>query len=130
GAVFAFCPIAWDARETQRALRLTQPRLWFTTRHPRPDEDRTRLIADARSSLGARAPHVILARSPEVDRDTAFERWAAGPEIDPGAPVPGGRDVDPLEIAVTSGSTGDPKGVLHVHNSAITTIDSTIVRQG
>jgi cyclohexanecarboxylate-CoA ligase len=130
GAVFAFCPIAWDARETQRALQLTQPRLWFTTRHPRPDEERTRLIADARSSLGARAPHLILARSPEVDADAAFERWAADIDIDPAAAVAGGRDLDPLEIAVTSGSTGEPKGVLHVHNSAIATIDSTILRQG
>jgi cyclohexanecarboxylate-CoA ligase len=130
GVVFAFCPIAWDARETQRALRLTQPRLWFTARHPRPDEDRARLIAEARSALAGRAPHVILARSPEADADETFEHWAAGLDTDPGAPVAGGRDGDPLEIAVTSGSTGDPKGVLHIHNSAIATIDSTIIRQG
>ena len=41
----------------------------------------------------------------------------------------GGRDCDPLEIAVTSGSTGDPKGVVHVHDTAILTVDSTIQRQ-
>jgi acyl-coenzyme A synthetase/AMP-(fatty) acid ligase len=40
-----------------------------------------------------------------------------------------GRGTDPVEIAVTSGSTGDPKGVLHVHDSAIVIIDSTIQRQ-
>jgi cyclohexanecarboxylate-CoA ligase len=129
GVVFAFCPIAWDARETERALRLIQPNIWFTTPHPRRDEDRTRLIAEALSALGARAPRAVLVRSPEVDVDQAFDRWVANVEIDPHASVSGARDSDPLEIAVTSGSTGDPKGVLHVHNSAIATVDSTISRQ-
>ena len=91
GVVFAFCPIAWDARETQRALRLTQPRLWFTTHHPRPRRRaHARSIAEACSSIGGtRATCLILARSPEVDTDAAFERWAADIEIDPGAPVAG-----------------------------------------
>ena len=106
GAVFAFCPVAWDARETQRALRLTQPRVWFTTQHPRPGEDRTALIAEARAALGAHAPRAVLARSPDTDPDQAFDRWAAAVEIDPRAPVRGARNADPLEIAVTSGSTG------------------------
>ena len=30
---------------------------------------------------------------------------------------------------MTSGSTGDPKGVVHVHDTAILTVDSTIQRQ-
>src|SRR5262249_19535429 len=34
------------------------------------------------------------------------------------------------EIAVTSGTTGDPKGVLHVHDSGLATVQSTIERQG
>jgi cyclohexanecarboxylate-CoA ligase len=130
GIVFAFCPIAWDRRETQRALRLTRPRIWYTTRHPRQDEDRTALIAEVRSTLGADAPRTVLIRSPDIDADQAFERWGAGFETDPRAPIHGGRNCDPLEIAVTSGSTGDPKGVLHVHDSAIATVDSTIIRQG
>jgi cyclohexanecarboxylate-CoA ligase len=129
-AVFAFCPIAWDGHETQRALRLTRPRIWLTTFWPRADQDRRRLIADARSALGERAPRIILARSPEADAEETFERWGADLDIDPAAPVAGGRDLDPLEIAVTSGSTGEPKGVLHIHNSAIATVDSTIIRQG
>jgi cyclohexanecarboxylate-CoA ligase len=129
GIVFAFCPIQWDARETQRALRLTRPRLWYTTRHPRDDEDRASLIAQVHAGLGAGAPRIVLVRSPGVGADQDFERWAADIEIDSLAPVAGARDLDPLEIAVTSGSTGDPKGVLHVHNSAVATVDSTIARQ-
>ena len=49
GIVFAFCPIAWDARETQRALHLVRPRIWFTAAAPRRDQNRTALIAQARA---------------------------------------------------------------------------------
>jgi len=129
GIVFAFCPIQWDLHETQRALRLTRPRLWYTTQHPRHDEDRAPLIAEVRAALGASAPRIVLVRSPEIGADQAFERWAANIEVDRLAPISGARNLDPLEIAVTSGSTGDPKGVLHVHDSAIATVDSTIARQ-
>jgi cyclohexanecarboxylate-CoA ligase len=129
GIVFAFCPVRWDVRETQRALRLTRPRLWYTTQHSRHDEDRAPLIAEVRAALGASAPRTVLVRSPEISADQAFERWDANIEVDRLAPVSGARNLDPLEIAVTSGSTGDPKGVLHVHDSAIATVDSTIARQ-
>jgi len=129
GIIFAFCPIQWNVRETQRALRLARPRLWFTTRHPHRDEDRASLIAEVNSGLGASAPRVILARTPEVEAYQAFDQWAADIETDHLAPLFGARGLDPLEIAVTSGSTGDPKGVLHIHDSAIATVDSTIARQ-
>jgi len=129
GIVFAFCPIAWDARETQRALHLVRPRIWFTAAAPRRDQNRTALIAQARAALGSNAPHLVLVRSPDADKDQVFERWAADANVDTDAPIRGGRNRDALEIAVTSGSTGDPKGVLHVHDSAIATVDSTIVRQ-
>src|SRR5262249_52653932 len=101
----------------------------YTTQHPRHDEDRAPLIAEVRAALGASAPRIVLVRSPEIGADQAFERWAANIEVDRLAPISGARNLDPLEIAVTSGSTGDPKGVLHVHDSAIATVDSTIARQ-
>ena len=130
GIVLAFCPIQWDLRETLRALRLTRPRIWVTTRYPWANENRASLIAEVRSALGADAPRTLLVRSREAESATAFDRWAGDVEINRQAPVAGARGADPLEIAVTSGSTGDPKGVLHVHNSAIATINSTISRQG
>jgi acyl-CoA synthetase (AMP-forming)/AMP-acid ligase II len=130
GIVLAFCPIQWDLRETLRALRLTRPRIWVTTLHPWADENRASLISEVRSALGADAPRTVLVRSREAESGTAFDRWAGDVEINRHAPVAGARGPDPLEIAVTSGSTGDPKGVLHVHDSAIAAIDSTISRQG
>ena len=127
--VFAFCPIQWGLRETVRALRLTLPKIWFTTRHSRRGDDRTQLIRDGLRELGAAAPVVVFARSNASDEDIALRSWLDKYDVDLDTTPMGGRDCDPLEIAVTSGSTGDPKGVVHVHDTAVLTVDSTIQRQ-
>jgi cyclohexanecarboxylate-CoA ligase len=128
--VFAFCPIQWGLREIVRTLRLIKPKIWFTTRYPRAQEDRAPLIQQALRDIGEPRPMLVLARSDDLPGCVLLERWAGDDEVDVAAPLSGGRGAEPLEIAVTSGSTGEPKGVLHVHNSALATVDSTIQRQG
>jgi acyl-CoA synthetase (AMP-forming)/AMP-acid ligase II len=125
--VFAFCPIQWGLRETSNALSLLRPRLWFTTSRPRPGDDRSELIASACAAVASR-PALVLFRSPALAQAEGVDDWVARA---PSGRVEreGGRGQDPLEIAVTSGTTGDPKGVLHVHDSALATVGSTITRQ-
>lgn len=128
--VFSFCPIQWDERETLRALRLIRPRIWFTTTSPREGEDRSDMFRKILAELGPQAPQLVLMRSVHVDNAQSDAEWLASCNDKQRRTADGGRGQEPLEIAVTSGSTGDPKGVLHVHDSAIATIDSTIERQG
>jgi non-ribosomal peptide synthetase component E (peptide arylation enzyme) len=129
GVIFAFCPIQWGLRESVRALRLTRPKIWFTSRYPRANEDRAPLIQSALQELGEAAPSVVLIRSSDLAGAVLLDKWLDDIEVDVNAAVSGGRGSDPLEIAVTSGSTGDPKAVVHTHDSAVLTVDSTIDRQ-
>jgi non-ribosomal peptide synthetase component E (peptide arylation enzyme) len=76
-------------------------------------------------------PLTLLVRSGATPPGTSsVEDWLASaerPSVD--ASVEGGGGQSPLEIAVTSGSAGEPKSVLHVHDTALAAVDSTIRRQ-
>lgn len=130
GAVFAFCPIQWGKHETVRALQLIQPKFWFTTSVPRPGDDRSSTIREVLSELEGQVPMTILIRSPAHEECKSIASWtdkSGGGVVEEWQ---GASGQDPLEIAVTSGSTGVPKGVLHVHDTVIAAVDSTIQRQG
>ncbi|GEM_PF-2272356 len=128
GVVFAFCPIQWGLRETARALDLIRPKIWFTTTQPRPNDDRSTLIGEALAKCGIGASAVVLVRSDHgPPQSRTLGDWRG--DLSVRADLAGGDGSDPLEIAVTSGTTGDPKGVLHVHDTALAAVQSTIRRQ-
>ncbi len=129
GVVFAFCPLQWGARETSRALTLIQPRLWFTTTTAGRNTDRTELIRQAVADLEP-APLTILLHGGAPGRGVPMAEWLGSvPRPPADTRVEGGTGLDALEIAVTSGSTADPKGVVHIHDTALAAIRSTIRRQ-
>lgn len=130
GVAFAFCPIQWGLRETARALNLIQPRLWVTTAVPRAGDARGALIRDALAACEHGRPHCVVLRSNAEASATAFTDWLASAPASVADDTDGASGQEPLEIAVTSGSTGDPKGVLHVHDTGLATVQSTIRRQG
>ena len=129
GAVLAFCPSSWGPNETAPALNLLRPRIWLVAGIRSADE-RGAWVRDS-LRLATFQPQRVIGVRLLAEGITPFDRWwSALGRSGADQEHSGGRGLDPLEIAVTSGTTGEPKGVLHVHDSALATVQSTIERQG
>lgn len=129
GAVFSFCPIKWGPRECARALDLLRPRLWVTSAEFL-GEGRMEIIDDA-VRAAAEPVEPVLVRGGAKGYRTWSEVVDEAPSMtEEEATANAGAGLYPLEIAVTSGTTGYPKGVVHAHDTALDTVQSTIDRQG
>jgi len=127
--IFAFCPIKWGIRECNRVINLLRPSLWITSANYL-GEDRKDIIKSSVKNVETNIEIVLLRTN-----DNDFLSWSELIDQAPGlsdadAMANAGSGLDPLEIAVTSGTTGTPKGVIHAHDTVLDTVQSTINRQG
>lgn len=129
GAVFSFCPIKWGPRDCARALDLLRPRLWLTCAEFL-GEGRMAIIDDAIGAAAEPVEAVLVRGGPKQYRAWSEVVDAAPDMTEAEATIDAGDGLYPLEIAVTSGTTGAPKGVVHAHDTALDTVQSTIDRQG
>ena len=99
------------AREVRFILRQTGARAAFIPGRFR-DCDHRELVAALRADLPALTA-VVVARDTATAGMQAFESLAAG------APPPAGMPGDVALVMYTSGTTADPKGVLHSHQTLL-----------
>jgi long-chain acyl-CoA synthetase len=80
-----------------------------------------RVAADVAPSLIV-GDALLLGKLPDQGSRLAFEDWPAALPAEEAGPVPGLSHKTPLQILFTSGTTGDPKGIVLTHGNVVASI--------
>jgi cyclohexanecarboxylate-CoA ligase len=98
--------------EVEFILEQAQSRLFFAPQTLR-GFDYTQMVDEMRPSL-PHLEHLVVVRGAQAGGNLAFDDLLTAPPV---APDPDRSANDPVILLYTSGTTANPKGVLHTHNT-------------
>ena len=112
GAVFSLIAPIFRERDLGRMLALAEPAVLFTCDRFR-DFDHAAMGAKLVRQVDSR-PRLVVVGEPRTD-GVAWEEILA--EADAGIDIPGPDPSSVAQLAFTSGTSGEPKGILHTHET-------------
>lgn len=118
-----------EQRELRAVLERGRPAAVVTTTAHHRHRPAAAVAAAAREALATRPLVVTVdtaSTAGEGDGALTLDALAGDPSELP----PGPSAEEPCELAFTSGTTGEPKGVVHTHDTSLAGVRSTIARQG
>ncbi|MGQ4598914.1 AMP-binding protein [Nocardia sp. R6R-6] len=128
GAIYTGIPVAYGERQAAAILRNSKAKVLVVPRRWRSVEHLT-LARRLRTELPC-LEHIVVLDEDGSDLDAGEHLWSAYTDLPGIGAVAAGEPTDVCYLGFTSGTTGEPKGAMHTHETLIHSVRRLVEHLG